>query len=98
MLTGHRERDRNQGAGDVQRESCAVEDEGIKDDSERFPAANNAERDQSDNEIHRHGSLQVHSDKQKREQEAGGNLKRYLEDQVYEEERVDRVCSVRIIL
>ena len=86
MLTGHCDRDRNQRTGDVQREPSAVEDEGIEDDSERFPAANNAERDQNDNEIHRHGSLQVHRNKQKREQEARGDLEWYLENQIYEEE------------
>ena len=42
-LTGHHDRDRNQRTGDVQRESSAVEDERIKNDPERFPAANYAE-------------------------------------------------------
>ena len=98
VLTSHQNRDRHQRTGDVQCEPSTVGDECIEDDSERLPAANHAERNQCDHKVHRHGSLQVHSDDEKRKQEARGDLERYLENEVYEEERVDRVCPVCVLL
>jgi len=98
MLTSHNDRDRHQRAGDVQRESGTVDDERVKDNPERLSAANHAERDQDDEEIHRHGSLQVRGDEEKREQETRDDFERYLKDHVYEEERIDRVCPVCVFL
>ena len=97
-LTSHDDRDRDQRTGDVQCEPGTIDDERVKDDSERFPAANYAERNQCGNKVHRHGSLQVHREKEEREQETRGDLEWYLENQVYEEERIDRVCPVCVLL
>lgn len=98
MLTSHDDRDRHQRAGDVQREPGTVDDERIKDNPERLPAADHTERNQDGKKIHRHRSLHVHGDKEKREQETRGDLERYLKDQIYEEERIDRICPVCVFL
>ena len=98
ILTSYNDRDRHQRAGDVQREPTTIDDERIKDDSERFSAADHAERNQGDKKIHRHCSLQVHRYKEKREQETRGDLEWYLKNKVREEERVDRVCPVCVFL
>ena len=52
MLTGHDVHDSDQRAGEIQCEPIAIGDERIEDDPERLPAANHAERDQSNKAVH----------------------------------------------
>jgi len=98
VLTCHNDRDRQQGIGDIQSEAGAVGKEGIENNSKRLPTANHAERNQSDEEVHRHRSLQVHSEEEKRKEETRDDLEWYLKNQIYEEERVYRVRPVCVFL
>ena len=96
--TTHERPDGQDGAGHVEREARALE-ERVEDDADGLAAADDAECVERDDEVHRHGALEVDGDAaEEGEEQRGHDLERHLEHGIRDEERLEGVGPVVVFL